>query len=81
MTSSVSRLSASPHTRGWTLIEVAPRAVAVGFPAHAGMDPAGAAGGGGGAGLPPHTRGWTPAMERAAERIMGFPAHAGMDPR
>ena len=36
-------LAASPHTRGWTPWTAAGRAVAVGFPAHAGMDPARAA--------------------------------------
>ena len=30
---------ASPHTRGWTAVDLRPRHVHLGFPAHAGMDP------------------------------------------
>ena len=36
---SESRSSASPHTRGWTLLGQLPPVRAPGFPAHAGMDP------------------------------------------
>ena len=31
--------AASPHTRGWTRLDLMDRAAALGFPAHAGMDP------------------------------------------
>ena len=47
---------ASPHTRGWTLMRMATVEGRLGFPAHAGMDPAPTSSGGKLGGLP-RTRG------------------------
>ena len=60
-------LACSPHTRGWTgrgAYRVAPRLV---FPAHAGMDRAGAGAGTAGTACSPHTRGWTVAWIHAGD--------------
>ena len=71
--------SASPHTRGWTLIGRVGRQRALGFPAHAGMDHRFWRGGTPRTRLP-RTRGDGPGGPvRPPHRGSGFPAHAGMD--
>ena len=72
---------AFPHTRGWTPGRSDRLGTRPGFPAHAGMDPRGSAGGISGAEASPHTRGWTPRRVRRRGGARGFPAHAGMDRR
>ena len=57
---------ASPHTRGWTRPDRVRNGAAEGFPAHAGMDPAGSASGPRRAGLP-RTRGDGPVARRGAQ--------------
>ena len=55
--------AASPHTRGWTGLQIRAHPSAQGFPAHAGMDPSRAAGGRCGIRLP-RTRGDGPRARR-----------------
>ena len=72
---------ASPHTRGWTRWQWVAGLQAMGFPAHAGMDP-GRAGSCRHRPRLPRTRGdGTHGARVARPRRRGFPAHAGMDPK
>ena len=68
---------ASPHTRGWTRPRSRPRNLALGFPAHAGMDPDRGRGGRKGRGLP-RTRGdGPPALEVPPDPCLASPHTRG----
>ena len=72
---------APPHTRGWTPLDMPPRAAASGSPAHAGMDPAQARARRSGSWLP-RTRGDGPVAICGCTPIAEAPPHTrGMDPR
>ena len=72
------RLRASPHTRGWTPDGTQDWALAIGFPAHAGMDPARGPYGPLSAGLPrtrgdgPGSVGGGPALATASPHTRGW---------
>ena len=71
--------SASPHTRGWTLVTERHGRAGGGFPAHAGMDRGITSAPCAAPRASPHTRGWTPSTSACRSAPRGFPAHAGMD--
>ena len=68
------RCPGSPHTRGWTRIGPDPSGAAVGFPAHAGMDPSPAGGGTATRGVP-RTRGDGPGDVVTAGHVGGGSPH------
>ena len=71
---SPSLATASPHTRGWTLLGEVDELPQVGFPAHAGMDPSPAPGRCRRPGLP-RTRGDGPVSGRGAGSCAGASPH------